>query len=212
MAGSNGNDNFYVDNAGDMVTEVAGQGTDRVLSEVSYALVTGVSVETLSTTNPFGTAAISLAGNDLANTVYGNYGNNTLFGEAGNDTLLGYDGDDMLVGGTGADAMTGGLGSDIFRFDTALGASNVDMILDYVVADDVFHLDDTVFTGLAPGVLAAGAFNTGVAATQADDRIIYNSATGALIFDADGSGAGAAVQFAVLSSGLALANTEFLVV
>ena len=38
MTGGLGNDSFYVDNAGDVVTEVAGQGTDRVLSEVSYAL------------------------------------------------------------------------------------------------------------------------------------------------------------------------------
>ena len=56
----------------------------------------------------------------------------------------------------------------------------------------MIHLDNAVFTGLAAGALAAGAFNTGAAASQADDRIIYNAATGALLFDADGSGAGAA--------------------
>ena len=94
-----------VDNAGDVVTEAVGQGTDRVFSEVSYALAAGVSIETLSTTNPFGTAAIALAGNELANTVYGNYGNNTLYGGGGNDTLAGYDGNDTLVGGAGADWM-----------------------------------------------------------------------------------------------------------
>ena len=212
MAGGLGNDNFYVDNAGDVVTEVAGQGTDRVLSEVSYALAAGISIETLSTTNPFGTAAIALAGNELANTVYGNFGNNTLYGGGGNDTLAGYDGDDTLVGGAGADSMTGGLGNDAFRFDSALGAGNIDTIGDYGVADDVIQLDDAVFTGLAAGALAAGAFNTGAAATQADDRIIYNSATGALLFDADGNGAGAAVQFATLAGGLALTASEFLVI
>ena len=103
MAGGLGNDSFFVDNAGDLATELAGQGTDRVYSAVSYALVAGVSIETLSTTNPFGTAAIDLAGNELANTVYGNFGNNLLYGGDGNDTLAGYDGDDTLVGDAGAD-------------------------------------------------------------------------------------------------------------
>ena len=69
-----------------------------------------------------------------------------------------------------------------------------------------------MFTGLAAGALAAGAFNTGAAATEADDRIIYNSATGALLFDADGTGASAAIQFATLAGGLALTASEFLVI
>ena len=96
-----------------------------------------------STIDPFGTAAIALAGNELANTVYGNNGNNVLNGGRGNDTLYGYS------------------GADAFRFDSALGAGNVDRIGDYSVADDLIQLDDAVFAGLAPGALAAGAFNTG---------------------------------------------------
>ena len=47
--------------------------------------------------------------------------------------------------------------------------------------------------------MVAGAFNTGSAATQADDRIVYNTATGALLYDADGAGGIAAVQFATLT-------------
>jgi len=69
-----------------------------------------------------------------------------------------------------------------------------------------------VFTGLNGGALAAGAFRTGAAAQDADDRILYNSATGALSFDADGNGAGAAVQFAALQAGLSLSASDSLVI
>ncbi len=80
------------------------------------------------------------------------------------------------------------------------------------MADDEIQIDNAVFAGLAAGALAAGAFNTGAAASQADDRIIYNAATGALLFDADGNGAGAAVHFAALSAGLAMTASEFVVI
>ena len=135
-----------------------------------------------------------------------------LVGNAGDNWLAGVSGNDVLDGGLGADQLQGGAGLDVFAFTTALGAGNVDAISGFSVADDTIQLENAVFTGLAAGALAAGAFNTGAAATQADDRIIYNSATGALLFDADGGGAGAAVQFATLAGGLALTSADFLVI
>ena len=96
-----------------------------------------------------------------------------------------------------------------FAFSTALGAGNIDAISGFVVADDTILLDNAVFSGLTDGALAAGAFNTGSAASQADDRIIYNSASGALLFDSDGVGGLAAIQFASISTGLALTGADF---
>jgi serralysin len=52
----------------------------------------------------------------------------------------------------------------------------------------------------------------GAQANDADDRIIYTQANGALFFDADGNGAGAAVQFATLSTGLALSASDFMAI
>jgi serralysin len=61
-------------------------------------------------------------------------------------------------------------------------------------------------------VLSSGAFANGTAAQDADDRIIYNQATGELWFDADGNGAGAAVQFALLAAGTTLTASDIVVI
>jgi Ca2+-binding RTX toxin-like protein len=137
-----------------------------------------------------------------------------LTGGALADTLNGSTGNDTLNGGAGNDSLIGGSGRDEFIFDSALGPTNVDGISGYSATDDTIRLDDAVFVGIgAAGTLAASAFTTGAAATTADHRIIYNSGTGALFYDADGFGAGAAVQFATLTgvSGV-ITNTEFLII
>jgi hypothetical protein len=190
MAGGAGNDTYIVDNANDVVTELANGGTDVVNSAVTYKL--GDFLENLTLT---GTAGINGTGNSLANAIVGNAGAN------------------IIDGGAGADRLTGGAGKDTFVFSTALGASNVDVITDFKAVDDTMNLDDAVFTGLAKGQLAASAFYVGAAAHDADDRIIYNAATGSLLFDRDGTGTKyAAVQFATLENHAALTNADFTIV
>ncbi len=81
----------------------------------------------------------------------------------------------------------------------------------YSGTDDIIQLGVSVFSTLTPGALDSAAFRIGVAATDADDRIIYNSATGQLFYDADGNGGGAQVLFASLAAGLALTNADFIV-
>ena len=88
----------------------------------------------------------------------------------------------------------------------SLHAGNIDQLPDFQVGIDKIGLDDNEFSGLATGFLAPGAFRTGTSALDADDRILYDPVSGALLFDPDGSGAAAAVQFAVLPSGLAAAR------
>jgi Ca2+-binding RTX toxin-like protein len=211
LIGGTGNDNYSVDSVGDIVTEALNEGVDLVRTSVSYALT--AHVENLVLVANAG--AINGTGNDLANIVTGNGFANTLSGLEGNDNLSGVGGNDVLIGGLGNDRMSGGAGQDAFVFNAALGAANVDTITDFSVVDDTIHLDDAVFTALAPGALAAGAFHVvagGSAAGDADDRIIYNATNGALWYDADGTGAGAAVFFAQVSAGLALTSADFLVI
>ncbi len=194
LVGRLGNDWFFIDNAGDQVFEAAGEGNDRVFAGVSYTLTAGADVEVMSTDFNAGTAAIDLTGNELANTIYGNDGANILDGKGGSDTLIGR------------------AGNDLFAFTTTLGGGNVDTILDFVAGSDKLQLDHAVFTGLGLGGLGPNAFVVGTQAGDGDDRIIYNQATGQLFFDADGNGAGAAVQFATLLGNPVISASDFVVI
>ena len=142
----------------------------------------------------------SAAGDSLAGSALQNF----IDGGGGNDTLYGYGGNDKLTGGAGADS---------FVFSSSPhSATNTDTITDFNVADDTVRLDDRIFTAAgAPGTLDANAFHGGAAAATMDHRIIYNAATGALSYDADGSGAEGAVRFATVSTGLAMTNADFVV-
>ena len=87
---------------------------------------------------------------------------------------------------TAAEA-AGNAGQDALRFSTALDSGNVDTITDFLGGYDDVFLSHTVF-GMNPGGLDPNAFAVGSAAQDARDRVIYNQATGTLLFDADATG------------------------
>ncbi len=156
----------------------------------------------------------TVLGGGNADTLVGGALNDSLSGRGGTDTLQGGGGADTLAGGAGADRITGGSGADVFVFDAAPGAADADRITDFSVADDTLHLKAALFSGHAAGVLSAGALRivTAGGAVDADDRLIYNSASGALFWDADGVGGAAMLRFATLSPGLALTEADGVIV
>ncbi len=92
LAGGKGNDTYVVNSAGDVVRENDCQGTDTVMSSVSYTL--GDNVENLTLT---GSADVNATGNKRDNVLTGNDGNNILDGGKGHNTLIGGAGDDTLI-------------------------------------------------------------------------------------------------------------------
>jgi hypothetical protein len=194
LVGYGGNDVYLTDVAATQAVEAVGGGSDQLYSSVSYTLAAGSEIELLSTNSTAATTALNMTGNEFGQTVLGNAGANTLDGKGGADTMYGYG------------------GADTFAFTTALGSGNIDHIADFSAVDDTIALAQSAFAGLGLGALSANAFVVGTAAGDADDRIIYNSATGALFYDADGNGAGAAVQFATLDTHPTLTASDFTVI
>ena len=108
MYGGTGDDRYVVDNAGDVVSEAGGGGTDIVLASVSYTLTAAVENLTL-----MGTGSINATGNELNNVILGNAGRNTLSGGAGDDTIITVAGNAALKPDAGFDRVDGGSGNDL---------------------------------------------------------------------------------------------------
>jgi Ca2+-binding RTX toxin-like protein len=206
MTGLAGNDTYYVDLANDVVVEAANEGTDTVMASTSYTLP--INVEKLIL---MGALEIDGSGNSGNNTLIGNSAVNVLKGKAGDDIIRGGAGNDFLIGSLGADTLAGGPGRDRFVFSAALGDANIDWITDFVPADDVVRLANNIFAALPGGTLAPSAFVIGTTATNAAHRILYDTATGDVRYDADGSGPAAAVRFVTLATKPALTSSDFYV-
>ena len=113
--GGTGDDTYIVNSSADLITELAGEGTDVVFS-TARSFTMGANVEHITLQ---GTGSISAVGNASANTMIGNAGDNTLDGGEGNDSLVGGAGLDSLLGSAGSDTMAGGADSDFYRVGSA---------------------------------------------------------------------------------------------
>jgi trimeric autotransporter adhesin len=241
MSGGTGDDTYWVDSTFDVIIEagsghdrvfssatytLADIVEDLYLKGIAAINGTGNTLDNVITGNSKTNFLSGGGGNDSLDglsgndTLNGGDGNDELIGGLGNDTLKGDNGDDTLFGGDGNDILTGGAGGDAFVFDTLLNATtNKDTIADFNSLDgDYFDLAKSIFTALpnvVTGTLSAGNFKSGsglsVVAGDADDYILYNTTSGALFYDSDGNGAGAAVQFATLTTHPTIVASDFLV-
>ena len=132
MIGGTSNDTYYVDNPSDVVTELAGEGTDTVHTTVSYALTANVEI-LIADSN----AGLALTGNTLDN------------------LIIGGDGNDRINGGRGADHMQGGAGNDTYMVDNIgdviTDTSGVDTVItriDYTLGSDIENLRAGADSGL----------------------------------------------------------------
>ncbi|GBD50631.1 calcium-binding protein [Methylopila sp. Yamaguchi] len=180
MVGGDGDDSYYVNDAGDVVVELADEGTDTVYATIDYALSANIEKVVVR-----GSAGLDVAGNDSDNVMTGGVGADTLSGGAGADRINGGGGADVLFGGGDNDVLTGGAGADIFVFtDVDQGR---DTITDFQIGVDKIGIDRADFdlTSFDAGLFES---NAGGLATDAGTRFVYSETTGRLFFDADGSG------------------------
>jgi parallel beta-helix repeat protein len=188
MAGGLGNDAYYVDDAGDDISEKRGEGNDQVFSSVSLALKDNIEKLVL-----IGGAAIDGKGNGLTNKIIGNEAANVLSGEAGNDQLSGMGGNDTLKGGlgndsldggAGADSMAGGAGDDTYFVDNAGDDANEKPGEGYDAV--IARVSHTLKADIEALYLAGGAYE---GKGNGGANIIAGTGNGNLLRGADGNDA-----------------------
>lgn len=215
LTGSSVNESFFGGFGNDSIN--GGNGVDTV----EYSGVgSGVTVNLTSGTTSGGAGTDTLVnidnvkGSIFADLITGNSAANILYGSSGNDTINGNNGNDVLSGDLGNDKLAGGSGKDTFVFNNALTTTNKDAISDFMASDDTIRLDRSYFGKLSVGNLSASLFKASASgmAGDANDYILYNTASGALLYDADGNGAGVATQFAALTTKPAITAADFTVI
>jgi Ca2+-binding RTX toxin-like protein len=191
LNGGDGSDIYRVDSPGDSIVENAGGASGADIVEATAA----------SFTLPVNVEFLRYLGN-AGFTGIGNASNNYLFGGPGADFLSGLDGNDVLRGLGGADTWLGGNGADIFYING--GEPGLPRILDFVSGTDKITLNPANF-----GHTATVDYVAGPAPTSGNSTFLYDSASGLLSYDPDGTGAASAMQLARLNAGLTLAATDF---
>lgn len=194
LIGGEGDDIYLIRAPGDNAVELAGEGIDTVRAFRAHELdanVENLHLQTLRNAAGDGVAGINGFGNNLDNQIVGNPFENILAGREGNDTLRGQG------------------GADTFVFDRAIGADNIDRIIDFDAAEgDLLKFKQAEFATVARGALDAAAFIDGTAAADAGDRFIFDQAAGRLFFDVDGTGSLAQQLVATFDGGAVVTASD----
>ncbi|MFN6563624.1 MAG: beta strand repeat-containing protein [Nostoc sp. ChiSLP01] len=218
LNGGAGDDNLVTQFSDGNNLLVGGSGNDSLFAFDPSSLYVSYGVDGISGNNTLsggiGNDYLDVSNSSGDNLLNGGDGNDilTASGAFGNNTLKGGNGNDTLTGGKGNDSLIGEGGTDTFIFNSF--NEGLDTIYNFNATNEVIQVSALGFGGgLTAGVLKANQFTIGTSATTTSQRFIYNSTTGALFFDADGSAGGfTKVQFALVTTGLSLTNTNFVVV
>lgn len=219
MSGGYGDDTYYVDSLGDAISESNYQGTDTVVSSVSFTL--GSNLENLMLT---GTSDIIGIGNSSNNNLFGNDAANMLDGGTGNDWLDGGAGADTMIGGDGADtyivddvgdvvqetittAYNGTTDIVLSSLDYTLGANVENLTLTGTNAINAFgnELNNTLIGNYAANVLSGGSGDDWMAGGLGDDTYVVDS-TGDWVGEYAGEGTDTVESYISYSLGVNLEN------
>ncbi|MEL7100065.1 MAG: hypothetical protein AAGM84_14665 [Pseudomonadota bacterium] len=151
----------------------------------------------------------TLEGGGGVDTLRGGGDEDSLDGGNGGDLLIGEGGNDTLIGGFGSDTLRGGTGDDTFVFTNRANGQR-DVLNDFQSGSDQIQLDFSVFSAVGFSV-EASELAFGVRAQDADDFLIFDTASGRLRYDPDGDGAAAAVLIAIFTNGVMLSESDFFV-
>ncbi len=142
----------------------------------------------------------------------GNVGDDHLDGSWESDTIRGGGGDDIIIGGSHSDTLSGGAGVDTFVLETVVAdGGEDDHIVDFEERDQI-HLIRSAYLTLPVGRLSVDAFCIGPSPADANDRVIYDPATGALSIFLVRTVVPQMLQVAQLDRGLDLSASDFLIV
>ncbi len=189
LIGLRGDDLYAVGSASIRVVESAGEGFDTLVTSVDYRLADNVSIEVFAAQNRDVSTGLRLAGNNLA------------------QVIAGTNAADTIDGGGGADTLSGQGGADLFMLSAKPGAGVV-TIGDFGDGADRIGLAASSFN--VGGMLDDAKFMLGAAATTRDQRVLYDRASGRLMWDADGSGETAAILIAQLGAGTEVARDQII--
>lgn len=224
MLGGAGDDTYYVDDANDVVIELAGEGRDLIRSTIDYTLpaeverlwLTGSAAKGVGNAldnvlTYTGSRAVTLTGLEGNDTLEGGSGADTLDGGIGDDRLTGGAGNDVLIGGAGKDMLSGGAGADRFVIrpgDTGATSSTADQILGFSHAEGD-RIDLSAFDAIPGGADDPFRFvgSANFTHTAGELRFVASADTMTVFGDTDGDGV---ADFSLLvSTSVPLVSSDF---
>ncbi|MEH2382381.1 MAG: choice-of-anchor D domain-containing protein [Nostoc sp.] len=225
--------NFNLENLDNLAASTTRPAIGNILFDGEASVTKSIDVINANSIQPYISTANTVTFlNDSNNNIRGLYtsndvinglgGNDTIDGSGGDDLLRGGTGDDLLIGGQGNDTLVGGVGADSFLYDTNATFNSavvgIDTIADFNHSQgDKIVLSKTTFSAIASvggtGFSNASDFQITSLGAASNAAIVYDSLTGQLSYNQNGSAAGfgSGGQFAQLIGATTLTASDFIV-